>query len=95
MKRPDFTGYEPCAQTDPELFYPEKSQWQQSAQAKKLCLTCDMVDACFMYGLHHEQWGVWGGTTNVERAALRKQWNIVLTDPEDDVLPIRRVTRAS
>lgn len=95
MKFPTFSGYEPCATTDPELFYPEKSQWQQSEQAKNLCLTCDMVDACFMWGLHHEEYGVWGGTTSVERRALRKQWNILLTDPAMDVLPLPGVRRAS
>jgi len=59
-----------CAQTDPELFFPEKGQ--SSAQAKALCHTCLSESECLAYALrNHETFGVWGGTSEKERKAMR------------------------
>lgn len=61
-----------CAQTDPELFYPEK---RESAQpAKKICQECPVRLQCLEYALKHdERFGVWGGLSERERRALKKQ----------------------
>lgn len=60
-----------CAQTDPELFYPEKGQ--PSAPAKAVCRRCDVASQCLQWALEHEErFGVWGGTSESERAKLRR-----------------------
>ena len=61
-----------CAQTDPESFYPEKGG--STREAKKVCLSCEVVGKCLKYALeNNERFGVWGGLTERERRKLMKQ----------------------
>lgn len=41
-------------------------------KAKEVCDKCPVIDRCLEYGIN-EQYGVWGGTTPVERALMRRQ----------------------
>lgn len=55
-----------CAQTDPEVFYPEKSG--SSRAAKRICTGCDVIAECLAYALQNgERFGVWGGLSERER----------------------------
>ena len=55
-----------------ELFYAdEDTEPEQIAQAKAICCTCPVRQRCLDVNLH-EQYGVWGGTTESERRILRK-----------------------
>lgn len=55
-----------CAQTDPELFFPEKGS--SSADAKRVCDRCDVRDQCLAYALRRdERFGIWGGLSVSER----------------------------
>ena len=74
---PGLTGFEPCATTDPELFFPDKADWTISRTAKTLCGGCHVVDACLEHALRHEEYGVWGGTTSTERRMIRRERNII------------------
>lgn len=59
-----------CAQTDPELFFPEKGYTPHAA--KKICMGCVARLDCLDYALRtYQRYGVWGGTTERER---RKLW---------------------
>jgi len=69
-------GFEPCATTDPELFFPDRADWYSSQTAKKLCRSCHVIDACFAHALKHEEYGVWGGTTGVERRNMRRRMGL-------------------
>jgi WhiB family redox-sensing transcriptional regulator len=61
-----------CAQTDPELFFPEKGG--STYDAKKVCLGCDVRDRCLEYALERdESFGVWGGLSESERRKLKRQ----------------------
>lgn len=61
-----------CAQTDPEAFYPKKGG--NVAVAKKVCAVCPVRAQCLEWALDTvELWGVWGGTTRLERRKLRKE----------------------
>ena len=61
---------------DPEVFFhPEgetgRARRDRVAEAKKVCLTCPVRALCLDYALERrEQFGVWGGTGEEERAAL-------------------------
>jgi len=46
--------------------------------AKKLCSKCEHQIECAEWGIHHERYGVWGGLSQVDLAAIRKRKNILL-----------------
>jgi WhiB family redox-sensing transcriptional regulator len=61
-----------CAQTDPNLFYPEGKGFT-GAKAKEVCRTCPVRIQCLDWALEHdERYGVWGGMTADQRAQLKK-----------------------
>ena len=61
-----------CAQTDPEAFYPEKGQ--ATKPAKRICARCPVQALCLEYALaHDERYGVWGGTSERERRAIKRR----------------------
>lgn len=41
--------------------------------ARRVCLTCPVVDPCAIYGVAHETEGMWGGLSPMERASLRRE----------------------
>ena len=58
------------AQTDPELFFPEKSGSTRAAKA--VCTGCPVRAECLEHALaHDERYGVWGGTSERERRRLK------------------------
>ena len=60
-----------CAQTDPELFFPEKSG--STRQAKQVCRSCEVRAECLEYALTAgEEFGVWGGLSAQERRRLQQ-----------------------
>jgi len=63
-----------CKGMDPAYFFPLEEDRQQ--EVAQFCAACVMREACLEYalinGIDH---GVWGGTTEVERRALRRQHN--------------------
>jgi WhiB family redox-sensing transcriptional regulator len=60
-----------CAQTDPEAFFPEKGG--STREAKRICMGCEVRDACLDYALaHDERFGIWGGLSERERRRLKR-----------------------
>lgn len=58
-----------CAQTDPELFFPEKGGATKAA--KNVCVGCPVKTECLQYALDNaERFGVWGGLSERERRKL-------------------------
>jgi WhiB family redox-sensing transcriptional regulator len=68
----DFGGHPACADEDPELFFPESGQVAQISAAKSVCASCPIRTACLSYALRHGVEGVWGGSTEEERRAMRR-----------------------
>ena len=63
-----------CAEVDPEIFYPEKGG--STRDPKRVCAMCEVRESCLDYALTHEdagRFGIWGGTSERERRALRRQ----------------------
>jgi WhiB family redox-sensing transcriptional regulator len=62
-----------CAQVDPQLFYPDRGDSAAVTQAKTICGRCEVQATCLEWALsRREDFGVWGGTAEQERHALRR-----------------------
>jgi WhiB family redox-sensing transcriptional regulator len=60
-----------CAQTDLDAFFPDANR--SAAPAKRICAACPVVAECLAYALATSQaYGVWGGMSVRERAALKR-----------------------
>lgn len=67
-----------CAGRDPAMFFapdgargPERTLYE--VEAKALCAECPVRQRCLDYALETRMAGVWGGTNEVERRALRRE----------------------
>jgi WhiB family transcriptional regulator, redox-sensing transcriptional regulator len=65
-----------CRGEDPELFYAESGA--AITRAKSFCGQCDVRAACLEWAINREEFGVWGGTTARERAAIRRERGVRL-----------------
>ena len=74
-KAPGFDGTQPCAQINPDIFFPEedKNLYKNQREAKAICRTCEFVVPCLDYALKSDVMGIWGATTQSERRRLRRQ----------------------
>lgn len=79
---PDWTMDAVCAQTDPELFFPNKGNSPKAAKA--VCATCPVRLKCLEYALSFEsgeagvptsyaQVGIYGGLSAIERRRLLQE----------------------
>ena len=61
-----------CLDADPEIFFPERGG--SSKEARSYCERCPVVEECLSYALeNHEEYGIWGNTSDRERRGLRRQ----------------------
>ena len=60
-----------CAESDPELFYPEARE--SAPEAKAICLGCEVRVQCLAAAIvAGEPHGIWGGLTYHERLNLTR-----------------------
>ena len=68
-EHPEFDDSAVCAQTDPDLWFPEKGE--RSTTAIRLCAGCPVEGECLEAAIaRDERFGVWGGKTTPERDRL-------------------------
>lgn len=61
-----------CAQTDPEVFFPEKGG--STKEAKRVCVACPVRVECLTYALSvGERYGIYGGLSERERRVLARR----------------------
>jgi WhiB family redox-sensing transcriptional regulator len=61
-----------CAQTDPEVFHPDKGL--SARDARQVCVGCPVRVECLAYAMDNdERFGVWGGLSERQRRELRRQ----------------------
>ena len=74
MKYPAFTGDEPCAQVGADFFTVDDStnRYHNTKKLRQICGSCPMREPCLEYALHVKVLGFWGGTTDGERAKIRR-----------------------
>jgi WhiB family redox-sensing transcriptional regulator len=75
IKAPYFDGTQPCAQTDPELFFPENAGEANRTKrvVKQICGHCEFQADCLEYGLTHDVFGIWGGMLDSERRMMKRK----------------------
>lgn len=65
-----------------DLFFQPPSRTKEilekQREAMNLCQQCPQMNRCREYALHYEQYGIWGGMTERQRRALRRELGIVL-----------------
>jgi WhiB family redox-sensing transcriptional regulator len=65
-----------CRHTDPDLFFPVGTAGpalDQINEAKRICRACPVRERCLAWALNlGTASGVWGGTTEDERRAMRR-----------------------
>lgn len=59
---------------DPERFFPVHKADKYTQAAKRVCRRCPVQTDCLSFALTHNLAGVWGGTSDRERADLRRRW---------------------
>jgi WhiB family transcriptional regulator, redox-sensing transcriptional regulator len=78
IERDDWRDLASCRDTDPDLFFPVGTTGpaiEQIENAKAVCRQCEVQTECLEYALASNQdSGIWGGTSEEERRAIRRQW---------------------
>ena len=85
---PDFdTSSALCAQTDPEMFYPDSMGASPLVKvAKEVCRKCPVQTECLAFALKtKEPEGIWGGLTPRERFQLLKKHGSVVLNKRGDI----------
>lgn len=78
-----------CAEVDPELWHPEKGG--STVEPKRLCRSCPLMAACREWALAHPaetRHGVWGGLSERDRRALRRERVVGAAVPAGDVVQV-------
>ena len=77
-----------CRDADPDLFFPvgpTGPALRQIDEAKRICRSCPAQTRCLAWALDHGVTdGVWGGTTEDERRAIRRLPRRLTISQEDD-----------
>ena len=65
-----------CRPEDPELFFPVSltglAPLERISAAKAVCGRCPVGPSCLSHAVMTGQDGIWGGTTEAERRAMRR-----------------------
>jgi len=76
--RADWKAQAACRAITPDLFFPLGSTGDavdQIKAAKRVCQGCPVCHECLRFALEtNQEAGVWGGTSEEERRALRRTW---------------------
>jgi WhiB family transcriptional regulator, redox-sensing transcriptional regulator len=74
-ERTDWRDHAACRRLDPDLFFPVSpsgASLPQIETARRVCQRCPVLKPCLRWALNTRQVsGIWGGTTEEERRALR------------------------
>lgn len=75
MRSVDWMAHGACLREDPGLFFPIAAGGASLRQVEKgraICRCCPVRVTCLSYAVETGQHGIWGGTTDDERRAMRE-----------------------
>jgi WhiB family redox-sensing transcriptional regulator len=85
--RANWRDHAACRDADPELFFPIGTAGptlRQIGEAKRICRACPAHTQCLAWALDNRVTdGVWGGTTEDERRAIRSLRRRMSTNQQD------------
>jgi WhiB family transcriptional regulator, redox-sensing transcriptional regulator len=95
----DWRSQSACRDTDPELFFP-LSAWgpgqAQIASAKAICAHCEVRSDCLQFALSSgQEFGIWGGTSEDERRAMRRAQLVLKPRPVTEPVKLSRRRNAA
>jgi len=64
-----------------DLFVGDQLHVRRLEKARELCDQCPVKKSCHAWGLAHEEFGVWAGTTPEQRRAERRALGLRLVEP--------------
>lgn len=68
----------PCQTGSPDRWFPPSGLDPKQIEALKTeCRSCHILDSCREWATVHGEKGIWGATTDGERAAIRKHRGVV------------------
>lgn len=67
-----------CADADPDLFFPVSRTAPAAAEAKALCEACPFRRPCLAFAMDRHEYGIWGGTDEVDRSRARTYAGTIL-----------------
>ena len=72
-----------CRGIDTEIFFPDKEIFRPEEEQvfARMCVECPVMLTCLEWGLAHERYGIWGGTTPYRRQVERKRRGWAITEP--------------
>jgi hypothetical protein len=74
-----------CKNLPTEWWFPDVGGEGAMAKAVEICKTCPVKEPCLDWAIAHEDNGIWGATTPLQRKKLRKIRRVVLDRPEKAV----------
>lgn len=60
-----------CAQVDGDVWFPAVGG--SAKEAKAICKQCPVLEQCLAFAVEHHEMGIWGGTSEKQRQALRRE----------------------
>lgn len=75
IKAPSFDGTQPCANQDPELFFPTEKVEEERVKifAQTLCGRCRFKNECLEWAVTNKEIGIWAGTTDHDRRLILRR----------------------
>ena len=70
-----------CKGIETSRFFPSRGE-VVDRELKQACEECPVKSQCLNHALKHETYGYWGGTTEKQRVALRRELKIAVDRPE-------------
>lgn len=79
-----------CNGEAPQVFFPAYDAPSSTASAKAICKNCPVAGECLDWALKYDEDGVWGGTSEADRRALkrRKSRPVCIVCESEDILVI-------
>jgi len=82
---PDWWDEAACQASDISIFFGSGAKPSNVTKARNMCKTCPALKDCFTHAMSHpEDYGVWAGTSVLDRNSIRDR--IAGGDEIDDVL---------
>lgn len=82
LRRPHYTGEEPCASIPTDLYFPETAASVHPV-VRQACEECPLLEQCRWWAIAHEGDGFQGGMSATARRHARGRLGWWLTRPEE------------